>query len=101
VDLRVGTAMAPRSQLSGIDSCQQCQRPGIELIIFSTALADQSHVPRMGHDHFVAYFAQLPAHPRGVRSGFQCDAIARDLAEVSKKFNYCSFLRGAFDLKFT
>src|ERR1700752_890654 len=62
-------------------SVDEFLRPGIEPIILSTALADQSHVPRMGHDHFVAHLAQLPAHPGGVRSGFQCDPTARDLAE--------------------
>jgi len=52
-----------RSQQAGIDSCYSCQRPGIELIIFSTTLANQSHVTRMSHDHFVAHLAHLSAYP--------------------------------------
>jgi small ligand-binding sensory domain FIST len=35
----------------------------------------------MSHDRFVAHLAELPADPRGVRPGFQCDPTARDLAE--------------------
>jgi hypothetical protein len=70
MDLRFGTAMAHWPQQSGIDSCEPYQRPGTQLIIFSTALADQSHVPRVGHDHFVAHRGQLPAYSRGVGSGF-------------------------------
>ena len=70
MDLRFGAAMSHRTQQAGIDSCQPCQRPGIELIIFSAALADQSHVPRMRHDHFVSQLGQLPADPRRVRSRF-------------------------------
>jgi hypothetical protein len=68
--LRFGTAMSYRPQQARIDSCESCQRPGIELIIFSTTLADQSHVPRMRHDHFVTQLGQLPADPGGVGPGF-------------------------------
>ena len=38
MDLRLGTAMSHRSQQAGIDSGQSRQRPGIELIIFSTIM---------------------------------------------------------------
>src|SRR5690242_9389555 len=81
MNLRLSTAMAHRSQQSGIDPCQPRQGPGIELIIFSAALADQSYLARMGHDHFVTHLCQLPADPGRVRSGFQCDPTARNPAE--------------------
>jgi hypothetical protein len=35
----------------------------------------------MSHDRFVAHLAELPADPRGVRPGFQCDPTAWDPAE--------------------
>jgi hypothetical protein len=35
----------------------------------------------MRHDHFVAHLAQLPADPRRMRSGFECDPTSRNLAE--------------------
>ena len=81
MDLRFGTAMSHRTQQAGIDSCEPCQRPGIEPIIFSATLADQSHVARMGHDHFVPQLGQLPADPGRMRPGFQRDSTARNPAE--------------------
>src|SRR6202142_2547665 len=81
MNLCCGTGMAPRTQQAGIDSRQSRQRPSIELIILSATLPDQSHVARMGHDHFVAQLGQLPAYPGGMGPGFQCDSTSRDLAE--------------------
>jgi len=49
------TAMAHRTQQAGIDSCQPCQRPGIQLIIFPTTLTDKSHV-----------YADNSVHTKGV-----------------------------------
>ena len=51
------------AQQAGIDPGQPRQRSRIELIILATALANQPHVPRMRHDHFVSQRAQLPADP--------------------------------------
>ena len=81
MDLCFGAAMSHRTQQAGIDSGEPCQRPGIELIVFSATLADQSHVARMGHDHFMSQLGQLPADPRGMRPGFQRDPAARNPAE--------------------
>ena len=81
MDLCFRAAMPHRTEQAGIDSRQPCQRPGIEPIIFSATLADQSHVARMRHDHFVPQLGQLPADPRRMRPGFQCDPTARNLAE--------------------
>ena len=53
MDLRLGTAMAHRTKQAGIDSGQTRERPGIQPIVFPAALADQLHVARMGHNHFV------------------------------------------------
>jgi len=40
MDLRFGTAMSHRTQQFGIDSCQPCQRPGIEFIPDLTHLSE-------------------------------------------------------------
>ena len=45
---------------------------------FSTTLPDQSHVPRMRHDHFMSQLGQLPAYPGRMRPGFQRDPAARN-----------------------
>ena len=81
MELRLSAAMPHRTQQTRIDSGEPCQRPGIESIIFSATFADQPHVPRMRHDHFVPHLGQLPADPGRMRPGFQCDPTARNLAE--------------------
>src|ERR1039457_3775504 len=50
MDLCFGTAMPHRTEQPRIDSSEPCQRPGIKPIIFSTTLADQSPVTRVGYD---------------------------------------------------
>ena len=64
MDLCFGTAMPHRTEQRGIDSGEACQRPSIQPIIFPAALANQSHIARMRHDHFVPQLGQLPADPR-------------------------------------
>jgi hypothetical protein len=70
MDLCFGPAMPHRTEQCRIDSGQPSQRPGIEPIVFSATCADQAHVARVGHNHFVSQLAQLPANPRRMRSGF-------------------------------
>jgi hypothetical protein len=53
MSLRLRTAMPHRTQQLVIDSRQPCQCPRIVSIIFSIALADQLHLLRVRHDHFV------------------------------------------------
>jgi hypothetical protein len=63
MELRFGTAMAHGTEQAGVDCGQPCQRTGIQPIILPTTLADQSHVTRVGHNHFVTQLGQLPADP--------------------------------------
>src|ERR1700752_4439890 len=56
--------MLHRAEQTRIQPCQPCQHPGVEPVIFSTALPDQPHVPRMRHDHFMSQLGQLPSDPR-------------------------------------
>jgi hypothetical protein len=42
-----------RTQQCGIDARQPRQRLGIQAVIFPRALADQSHIPGVGHNDFV------------------------------------------------
>jgi hypothetical protein len=52
--------MPHRTEQLGIDSCQPCQGPGIQRIIFPATLPDQAHIARMRHDHFGPQLGQLP-----------------------------------------
>ena len=63
MDLCRGAAMSHWSQQAGVDSGQTRQCSGVELIIFSATIPDQSHIARMRHDHFVPQPGQLPAYP--------------------------------------
>lgn len=64
MDLCLGHEMSHRIQQAGIDSCEPRQGPGIELIVFSATVADQSHIARVSHDHLVPQLGQLPPDPR-------------------------------------
>jgi len=64
-----------------VDSRQPGQGSGIEPIILATALADQEHLPRMGHDHFVTQVTQQPTYPLRVHPCFRRDPAAWHPAE--------------------
>src|SRR5512143_4182700 len=68
VRLRFRAPMTHRTQKQWIDAGQASQRPRVHPVILSFALSDQTHVPRVGDDHFVTELLQLPAHPRRVTS---------------------------------
>jgi hypothetical protein len=73
--------MFHRTQQLRIDSCQTGQHPGIQPIVFLPALANQTHVAGMRHDHFVSQLAQKPAHPRRMDPALQSDAAVRHSTE--------------------
>jgi len=53
-----------------IHSGQPRQRLRIQPIILAAALADQLHLPGVGHDHLVPQALQQTAYPRRVRAHF-------------------------------
>jgi hypothetical protein len=56
--LRFRAAVSHRTQQLRIDPRQPSQGLRIQTIVFLAALSDQSHLARMGHDHFMPKLAQ-------------------------------------------
>jgi len=86
--------MPDRPQQLRIDPRQASQRARIQLVVFPRALANQLHLPRVGHDHFVPQARQKPAHPRRMRTHFERDPAAR---HASEQFRH-PFLRRSYTL---
>jgi len=55
--------MLHRIQQLGIDPGQPRQCLRIQPVVFLATLPDQSHLARIGHDHFVPQLAQQTADP--------------------------------------
>ena len=51
--LRFCAPVTHRTKKVRIDTCQASQSPRVQPVILARALPDQTHVPRVGHDHFV------------------------------------------------
>src|SRR5664279_3838092 len=71
IDPMLLSPVTHRTQQHRIDARQASQGSCVQPVILARTLSDQTHVPRVGHDHFVTVRLQLPAHPRRVTTGLQ------------------------------
>jgi hypothetical protein len=77
IRLRFRAAMPHRTQQRGIDPGQPRPRPRVQPIVLLSTFADQAHVARMRHDHFVSQLAPPPTYPRRMHARFQRDLATR------------------------
>jgi hypothetical protein len=85
VSLSLLTAVKDRGEKFGIEASQASQIFGVDLVIFTGILVDQTKLACIGHDDLMTQILQGLTCPTGVRSHFHGNAAGRDTLELSSE----------------